>query len=207
MTVTLRVIKRYANRKLYDTQASSYVTLEQVADLIRQGEDIQVVDNATKEDMTSVTLAQIIFEEEKRQKSFLPLSALQKVIRSGGESLHELVAQIHHSAGRVGRVFRRDEDGRIEEGVPDSDQSLEGVEEPVGMIRDFIESVQVAVDDWQKKLDHNVHNAWETVSPLAPLQREIKALSERIEQMESRIPGSTTSGGGDGKPTSERKPT
>ena len=190
MTATVRVIKRYANRKLYDTQASSYVTLEQVADLIRQGEDIQVVDNATKEDMTSVTLAQIILEEEKRQKSFLPLPALQKIIRSGGESLHELVAQIHQSAGRVGRVFRRDEDAPIEEGGAEElpGQSVDSAE-PVGMIRDFVESVQGAVDDWQRRLDQNVHNAWETVAPLAPLQREIKVLSERIEEMERRLPG------------------
>lgn len=205
MTATVRVIKRYANRKLYDTQASSYVTLEQVADLIRQGEDIQVVDNATKEDMTSVTLAQIILEEEKRQKSFLPLPALQKIIRSGGESLHELVAQLHQSAGRVGRVFRRDEDALIEEGGAEElpGQSVDSAE-PVGMIRDFVESVQGAVDDWQRRLDQNVHNAWETVSPLAPLQREIKVLSERIEEMERRLPGRSAASGGDGKPPSER---
>jgi polyhydroxyalkanoate synthesis repressor PhaR len=73
-----RVIKRYSNRKLYDTQSSRYVTLEQIADLVRGGEDVRIVDNNTKEDLTSITLAQIIFEEEKKQKSFLPLGARRR---------------------------------------------------------------------------------------------------------------------------------
>ena len=63
-----RVIKRYANRKLYDTQHSCYVTLEQIAQMIRDGEDVRIIDNNSKEDLTSVTLAQIIFEEEKKRR-------------------------------------------------------------------------------------------------------------------------------------------
>src|SRR6185436_11661007 len=76
-----RVVKRYANRKLYDTQRSRYVTLEQIADMIRAGEDVKIVDNNSKEDLTAITLAQIIFEEEKKS-SFLPLSALRNIIQS-----------------------------------------------------------------------------------------------------------------------------
>ena len=55
-----RIIKRYSNRKLYDTRGSSYVTLLQIAEMIRDGEDVQIIDNATKEDKTDVTLALII---------------------------------------------------------------------------------------------------------------------------------------------------
>lgn len=60
-----RVIKRYANRKLYDTTTSCYVTLIEVAGYVRDGEDVRIIDNQTKEDLTSVTLAQILYEEEK----------------------------------------------------------------------------------------------------------------------------------------------
>lgn len=73
-----RVIKRYANRKLYDTKSSQYVTLDQIAQMIRAGEEVRVLDNSSKDDLTSVTLAQIIFEEEKRQKSFIPLHAIDR---------------------------------------------------------------------------------------------------------------------------------
>src|SRR5580693_4012654 len=80
-----RIIKRYANRKLYDTEHSRYVTLDQISEMIRAGDDVKIVDNKTKEDLTTVTLAQIIFEEEKKQRSFLPLGAMRNIIQSGGQ--------------------------------------------------------------------------------------------------------------------------
>src|SRR5262245_56268332 len=84
-----RIIKRYANRKLYDTEHSRYVTLEQISEMVRNGDDVKIVDNKTKEDLTTVTLAQIIFEEEKNsakeRRVFLPLGAMRNIIQSGGE--------------------------------------------------------------------------------------------------------------------------
>lgn len=78
----MRMIKRYANRKLYDTKASRYVTLEELASLVRAGEEIQVFDKATERDLTSATLAQIIFEGQKREPT-LPVQALSDIIRRG----------------------------------------------------------------------------------------------------------------------------
>ncbi len=111
-----RIIKRNANRKLYYNQHSRYVTLDHIAEMIRGGDDVKIVDNKTKEDLTSVTLAQIIFEEEKRQKSFLPLQAMRNIIQSGGESISQLVNQ---AKGRVSQILRRkkDEDRHEEEGA------------------------------------------------------------------------------------------
>ena len=62
-----RIVKRYSNRKLYDTRESRYVTLLQIAEMVRAGEEVQIIDNATKDDLTEVTLAQIIYEEQKQQ--------------------------------------------------------------------------------------------------------------------------------------------
>jgi polyhydroxyalkanoate synthesis repressor PhaR len=78
----MRLIRRYGNRKLYDTRESRYVTLEQLAQLVRQGEEIRVVDANTDRDLTSVKLAQIIFEEEKRAGR-LPVDQLRQIIREG----------------------------------------------------------------------------------------------------------------------------
>jgi polyhydroxyalkanoate synthesis repressor PhaR len=78
-----RIIKRYTNRKLYDKQESRYVTLEEIARLVRRGEDLKVVDNETDDDLTAVTLAQIILEEEKRKTHLLSVPFLRKLIRSG----------------------------------------------------------------------------------------------------------------------------
>jgi polyhydroxyalkanoate synthesis repressor PhaR len=84
------LIKRYPNRKLYDTEAKQYITLEGIATLIRQGEEIRVVDHATGEDLTAVTLSQVILEQQKRQDGFLPQTVLTGLIRAGGERLSTL---------------------------------------------------------------------------------------------------------------------
>jgi polyhydroxyalkanoate synthesis repressor PhaR len=78
----MRSIRRYKNRKLYDTQDSHYVTLAQLAALIRAGDEIQVLEKATGKDLTAATMAQIIFEETKEVKP-LPVPALRKIIVSG----------------------------------------------------------------------------------------------------------------------------
>jgi polyhydroxyalkanoate synthesis repressor PhaR len=78
----MRLIRRYSNRKLYDTVDSLYVTLQQLAALIRQGEEIRVIAHATGGDITASTMAQIIFEEEKRTPR-LPAQALREIIVGG----------------------------------------------------------------------------------------------------------------------------
>ena len=84
------IVKRYPNRKLYNTDAKSYVTLDQLAELIRAGEEVQILDHHTGEDLTAVTLTQIIFEQEKKQGGYLPRSVLTGLIQSGGQTLANL---------------------------------------------------------------------------------------------------------------------
>jgi polyhydroxyalkanoate synthesis repressor PhaR len=83
-------VKRYPNRKLYDTTAKQYITLEGIAARIRDGEEVQVVDHTTGEDLTTLTLTQIIFEQEKKRSGFLPRSVLTGLVQSGGETLSAL---------------------------------------------------------------------------------------------------------------------
>jgi polyhydroxyalkanoate synthesis repressor PhaR len=83
-------IKRYPNRKLYDTTAKQYVSLEGIAAMIRRGDEVRVVDHATGEDLTTLTLTQIIVEQEKQQSGFLPSPVLLGLIRSGGNTLANL---------------------------------------------------------------------------------------------------------------------
>lgn len=77
------VIKRYSNRKLYDTQESRYVTLEELEEMIRAGKEIRVLDVATGEDLTSVTLAQILLESERAHRAALPTAFLHQLIKHG----------------------------------------------------------------------------------------------------------------------------
>jgi polyhydroxyalkanoate synthesis repressor PhaR len=77
------VIKRYSNRKLYDTQESRYVTLEEIEEMIRAGREISVVDASSGEDLTSVTLTQIILENERNRRANLPSAFLHQLIKHG----------------------------------------------------------------------------------------------------------------------------
>lgn len=88
------VIKRYANRKLYDTETKRYVTLEDLAEFVRQGEDVRVVDHATGEDLTSQTLLQIVFEEQKKIGGLLPQVYLTRLIRAGGSTVSALRSRL-----------------------------------------------------------------------------------------------------------------
>jgi polyhydroxyalkanoate synthesis repressor PhaR len=89
-----RLIKRYGSRKLYDTTESRYVSLEEIAIWIRDGEKIQVVDNASSEDVTTQTLTQIISEEGRRKSQFLSNELLHDLIRAGGSVVSNRVKQI-----------------------------------------------------------------------------------------------------------------
>src|SRR4029079_10779823 len=111
-----RIIKRYANRKLYDTEHSRYVTLDQISEMIRNGDDVKIVDNKTKEDLTSVTLAQIIFAEEKKQRSFLPLTAMRNIIQNGGEWVAEAQRRVQSVL-----PFKRGDAERTEHDEPSDD--------------------------------------------------------------------------------------
>lgn len=91
------IIKRYPNRKLYDTDAKQYVTLNRIAELIRQGEEVQVIDHATGQDLTALTLTQIIFEQEKKQKGLLPNSILTGLIRTSGDRLTSIQRSLFSS--------------------------------------------------------------------------------------------------------------
>lgn len=84
---SMREIRHYPNRKLYDTEAREYITLAGIAALIRQGEEVQVVDYATGEDLTSLTLTQVILEHERKQGGYVPRSVLTGLVRAGADTL------------------------------------------------------------------------------------------------------------------------
>ncbi|MBI4634836.1 MAG: polyhydroxyalkanoate synthesis repressor PhaR [Candidatus Rokubacteria bacterium] len=107
------VIKRYSNRKLYDTQESRYVTLEEIEEMIRTGREVSVVDAASGEDLTSVTLTQIILENERNHRATLPAAFLHQLIKHG-EAWQEFVQRsmraslegVVSSQREMDRVFR-----------------------------------------------------------------------------------------------------
>ena len=100
----MRVIKRYSNRKLYDTESKQYITLDQIADLVRIGEDLQVIENTSGNDLTALTLSQIILEQEKKQKGFLPRSVLNALVEAGGKPISSIRQRLESPLGFLYQV-------------------------------------------------------------------------------------------------------
>ena len=93
-----RIVRKYANRRLYDTTAGKYVNLEEIAALVRQGENVQVVDAKTGEDVTRVVLTQIIVEDAKDRPTGLPLELLRQLIVATDRAGQEFVMWYLNSA-------------------------------------------------------------------------------------------------------------
>lgn len=117
-------IKRYPNRKLYDTEARKYIRLAEIAELIRTGTEIEVIDNVTGDDLTAVILTQIIYEQEKKSGGFLPRSVLQSLVQSGGHTLNNLRNGLSYPLNLMGHVddeIRR----RVDTLVKDGEMAIE----------------------------------------------------------------------------------
>ena len=87
------IIKKYANRRLYNTESSSYITLDHLAQMTRDGRDFKVIDAKTEEDITHNILTQIIMEEENRGQTMLPVNFLRQLISMYGDSMQAMVPQ------------------------------------------------------------------------------------------------------------------
>jgi len=155
---TERVIKRYTNRKLYDTDQSRYVTLEDIARLVRENEEVRVIDNETGDDLTAVTFAQIILEEEKRKTNLMSVPFLRKLIRSGEEAVQDFT-------DRATRAI----DDAIDEGRG-------FIDDLIGLPQRRLESLRDAA---RKQVDK--------IRQSQPLQREIERLEKSIRGIEEML--------------------
>ncbi len=138
----IRLIKRYESRKLYDTEESRYVSLEEIAAWVREGQDVRVVDNATDADVTSQTLTQIILEEGRKGTALLPSELLHELVRMGERAVEtgrERVQQgvdrlVQASVDRLGPLRRaREEMSRLRSQLDHLESSLRGLESERGV--------------------------------------------------------------------------
>ena len=97
----IRLIKRYESRKLYDTEESRYVSLDEIAAWVRTGQEVRVVDNATNNDVTSQTLTQIILDEGRKGTSFIPSELLHDLVRFGERAVSTGMEQVQHGVDRL----------------------------------------------------------------------------------------------------------
>lgn len=147
----VRVIKRYANRKLYDTRDSRYVTLDRIAELVRNGEEVKVLDNRSKQDLTKTTLAQIIYEEQKSgHATAWSVSSLRGFIQAGRQRLFSTL-----KGGPVGKLVERAEElsAEVWEAADDRVRSLlEGAAAHVKQLQAEVARLQAKIEELEAKV-------------------------------------------------------
>jgi polyhydroxyalkanoate synthesis repressor PhaR len=171
-----RIIKRYSNRKLYDTRGSSYVTLLQIAEMIRDGEDVQIIDNATKDDKTDVTLALIISEELRNKPRAIPIPTLKALIRHGG-----------------GRILTQLREGPIGKLIPPGKEPGEGLgsspppreEDDMSQGKES-KGLRATFEQWQSAIDERIRAVLPNFAAFRELQVEVKRLADRLDELENR---------------------
>jgi polyhydroxyalkanoate synthesis repressor PhaR len=161
------VIKRYSNRKLYDTQESRYVTLEELEELIRAGKEIAVVDVSTGEDLTSVTLAQIILENERNHRATLPTAFLHQLIKHG-QAWQDFIQKSFRSSLEGIMTSQRDADRVFREWVARAGWMQSATAEPKPEKRSEPAEPDALRDE------------------VAALREQLRALEERLEKKRER---------------------
>jgi polyhydroxyalkanoate synthesis repressor PhaR len=202
-----RVIKRYANRKLYDMRQSCYITHDEIASLVKSGADVQIIDNKTKEDLTTLTLTQILFREEKMQRKGLPLHALRGILQSGGDFIQRQITdplqtlrdEAEETVRTISHVFRRDDDGNE---IPDADaapsaatephvEAVDGIDadgrNPATSMREWVDSTQRSIETFQRTFEERWSLTFNALTLINESRQRINELEARVVQLEAQL--------------------
>ncbi len=164
------LIKRYANRKLYNTDSSRYITLKGIGELIERGEDVRVMDNETGEDITSISLSQILVDSERRDRG-VPRTMLSDLIQKSGDALY----------------------GALKKGVGDAQDGIEelqrNVRRAVRAREENAERFRDAIGEARTEWESNVQGAVEKVFRALdlPRRKDIDALNANLERVATAL--------------------
>jgi polyhydroxyalkanoate synthesis repressor PhaR len=172
-----RIIKRYSNRKLYDTKDSRYVTLLQIAEMVRTGEEVQIIDNNTKDDLTEVTLAQIIYEEQKAHSRNVPLQTLKELIHARTE---KVLADLRE--GPIGRLIPG---GSTR--PPGEEKAAEAVPAAKEVKPTLVDQAKEKFEEVQHQADERIKSILSTFQPFEQMRTELRRLKERVEELEHKL--------------------
>jgi polyhydroxyalkanoate synthesis repressor PhaR len=170
-----RIIKRYSNRKLYDTKDSRYVTLLQIAEMVRGAEEVQIIDNNTKDDLTEITLAQIIYEEQKAHARNVPLQTLKELIHTRTE---KVLGDLRE--GPIGRLIPGGKSGEERVEIPPPAKDAKPT---------LVDQAKEKFEEVQHQLDERIKSILATFRPVQQLQHEVRRLNERLEEVERKLNG------------------
>lgn len=170
------IVKKYANRRLYNTQTSSYITLDTLAEMTRNDVDFVVIDAKTGDDITHGVLTQIIVEEEASGQNMLPVKFLRQIISMYGNSMQTLMPSYLEAAMENFRTNQRQFQETIETALSRN---------PIG---------KMAVEN-QKRMEEAVENIWKS-SPLGSMVEKAKAppVNVRVNKKRGGKPAATSGG-------------
>jgi len=163
-----RLVKRYSNRKLYDTSESRYVTLDEIARWVKAGEEVKILENESGDDLTAVTFAQIILEEERKKNGLLSLRVMRELIQHGESALQGLAATVDRGIDVI-RPAAEAARSRMQEGM----QGLTSIGDRLSEI--------------QRNFDEVVRRQVERMTSSPTLQRELKRIERTARMLEARI--------------------
>ena len=159
-----RLVKRYGNRKLYDTSESRYVTLEEIGRWVKAGEEVKILENDTGEDLTAVTFAQIILEEERKKNGLLSLRMLRDIIQHGEAALQGIAASVDRGM-----------------------EAIRSVPERAGRRVNELAQVGDSLARLQKIVDETVRRSVERVTALPAFNKEMRRIERTVRALEARI--------------------
>ena len=167
----IKTIKRYPNRKLYDTVQSKYITLEEIGSWLREGGEIRVLDSRSSEDITAVTLAQVLVGEEKRSQRLVPIQRLVGFLQTGGEFIQRKIGTpVSSLRGEAEKTMQR---------IFKTDPSEE--------LRDLVLKTHRAYEDVQHRVDDRLQMILSAARNLATLAQEIETLKNEVAQLRGRL--------------------
>jgi polyhydroxyalkanoate synthesis repressor PhaR len=181
-----RVIKKYANRKLYDSTAKRYLTLDDIARLVQQGEKVHVIDNNSRQDITNVVLSSIILESAKKEEAVLPDTMLIGLIQKRGEAVMETLKKSVVAGVEAAEIVQKEVEkrikGAIEKGREQADSVAAMAESIEFIAKDLITRIQKTVEETVAK---NVSNLLASMD--IPSRREIEQLEKSVNQLSQQV--------------------
>lgn len=184
MSESTKVIKRYPNRKMYDTEDSRYVNLDELAAMIREGIEVRVVDHKSGEDVTGMVLAQILYEEERRKQGTLSTDVMQRIVRFGEENLGPWLQRVFSTNEHPLQSVR----GEVEEQVRKlAEKGQITADEANRFMREWMDLTSRSFEDWQQKVDERVVGVLDRVTGIPSARGKLDELLARIDLMEKRL--------------------
>lgn len=178
----MRVIKRYSNRKLYDTVESHYITLEKIADLISSGEDVKVIDNDTGDDLSKQTLAQVILLMEKKDKNFMPISFMKELLQKGSESMIGYIRKSVYAGKETVAQLHEDVEGFIKRLIA---KGVMTEEDGMNLLKTIIERAERGKSALETRIDDRIRQTLEKLN--IPSTHEVNKLKDKINELITKI--------------------